>query len=465
MRIVMSPENSQLYQRIQEFALDKNNEPLSFSKRLATENQWSLSYTKRVIEEYKKFTFLAVVAGHAVSPSVSVDKAWHLHLTYTRSYWEEFCPNVLGTPLHHEPSNGKLTEEVKFKGLYEQTLKSYESFLGEIPPSDIWTSVMVPSQQTKFKKIVDIFKKKIIQLVLMTLIVWILLGINWISDSPVYFNSRLFNHENSALAIPLSDYAYYWDFITVNIDAQADGSMIVEEVQKYTFNRPWTNKRHRFILLDKFDDIQDVSVSENGEKLETETSIKNQRFYIQWDHPLNVKDSPESHIFTLRYKVLGGLHKQGISGEDELYWKAIFPNRKYPILKAKVRVKLPEQLEHKMVTLESLGEPTRKKQIDPQTVEFVASNEISPGESIAIQGTFPHKILNLDSPKHKFSEHSSPAESFLLLIIILVFIFTIPAVLMGNKNPKNGGTNTNSNYSSCGGSCGSSCGGGCGGGD
>ena len=63
-------------------------------------------YAYRVIQEYKKFVFLAMVADHIVSPSTNVDRAWHLHLLYTRSYWDEFCGKVLKKPLHHTPSSG-----------------------------------------------------------------------------------------------------------------------------------------------------------------------------------------------------------------------------------------------------------------------------------------------------------------------------------------------------------------------
>ncbi|MFN7895442.1 MAG: hypothetical protein ACK535_03795 [Cyanobacteriota bacterium] len=38
------------------------------------------------------FLFLAVEAGHPVSPSRPVDLAWHQHLLDTRRYWQEFCP-------------------------------------------------------------------------------------------------------------------------------------------------------------------------------------------------------------------------------------------------------------------------------------------------------------------------------------------------------------------------------------
>ncbi|CCQ60341.1 DUF2207 domain-containing protein [Crocosphaera watsonii] len=488
----MSPENSQLYQRIQAFALEQSDEPLSFSKRLAKENQWSLSYANRVIEEYKKFTFLAVVSGHTVSPSKPVDQAWHLHLTYTRSYWQEFCPHILQMSLHHEPSSGALADEVKFNGCYEQTLKSYQTFFREIPPSDIWGTPMEKSQQDNPQNSISLFPKKLVKLILVTILIWFFLGLNMTPVDLMYLNSQRLTNHDSALAIPLSDYPYYWDFVNVNIDAKADGSMIVEEVQKYTFNKPWTNERHRFIRLDKLDDIQNVSVTENGQILENKTSIKDQRFYIQWFHPLNALDGPESHVFTLRYKVFGGLHQQGTSDQDELYWKAIFPKRRSPILKAKITVNLPPELEDKIIDFESLGHSTSKKQIDPQTIEFVALNKISPSEGIAIEGTFPHHILNLEPPTQGFSKDSSNTETSVFediigLCVIVFFFVILPIVFLTQGN----GSSSSSQYSSAryssgrsrgggsscssgggsscssggGSSCGSSCGGGCGGGD
>ncbi|MFN7741158.1 MAG: glycine-rich domain-containing protein [Cyanobacteriota bacterium] len=59
-----------------------------------------------MLGEYRRFLFLAMQAGHPVSPSRPVDLAWHQHLLDTRSYWQEFCPRVLGRPLHHTPSRG-----------------------------------------------------------------------------------------------------------------------------------------------------------------------------------------------------------------------------------------------------------------------------------------------------------------------------------------------------------------------
>jgi len=58
---------------------------LPFEARLARENGWCRAYTQRVIVEYKRFVYLAMTAGHVVTPSEEVDHAWHMHLTYTRS--------------------------------------------------------------------------------------------------------------------------------------------------------------------------------------------------------------------------------------------------------------------------------------------------------------------------------------------------------------------------------------------
>lgn len=136
----MNFQQAELYTRIQEFSLDENDAVYPFSKRLAKENGWSVEYTKRAIEEYKKFAFLSVVAGHTVTPSEQVDQVWHFHLTYTHSYWDEFCSKVLQTQLHHNPTRGGNVEHHKFQDLYIQTLASYEYFFGQIPPQDIWSA-------------------------------------------------------------------------------------------------------------------------------------------------------------------------------------------------------------------------------------------------------------------------------------------------------------------------------------
>ena len=130
-------QETELWQKLQQFDLD-GDAPFSFSRRLARDNAWDSGFAMRVVEEYKKFLFLAVEAGHPVSPSDEVDQAWHLHLCYTRSYWDELCAQVLERPLHHGPTRGGAQEGAKFHDWYARTLDSYRAHFGCEPPSDIW---------------------------------------------------------------------------------------------------------------------------------------------------------------------------------------------------------------------------------------------------------------------------------------------------------------------------------------
>ncbi|ESA32899.1 hypothetical protein N836_23980 [Leptolyngbya sp. Heron Island J] len=143
----MTAEQLELYERLQSFSLDQEDVQLSFSKRLARDNGWSMQYAGRAVDEYKKFVFLAIAAGHPVTPSDQVDQVWHLHLTYTRSYWGDFCSKVLQTPLHHDPTRGGDDENEKFYDWYRKTLESYEQFFEQQPPVDIW-----PAPEERFDR-------------------------------------------------------------------------------------------------------------------------------------------------------------------------------------------------------------------------------------------------------------------------------------------------------------------------
>lgn len=126
----MSDKQADLIARIERFEIDPGAKELTFAKRLSRENRWSRNFSERVIREYLRFCALAVCSGHPVTPSEAVDQAWHLHLTYSRSYWERFCGQVLGQPLHHQPTSGGSVESGKFHNWYSQTLKSYERIFG-----------------------------------------------------------------------------------------------------------------------------------------------------------------------------------------------------------------------------------------------------------------------------------------------------------------------------------------------
>lgn len=143
-------QNDLLWNRLQEFSLDKANVNFPFSKKLAKEENWTEDFTAKAIEEYKKFVYLCCILPNGASPSEIVDKVWHMHLIYTQNYWEEFCPNILQQKLHHHPSNGGQNENEKHKHWFSETLINYEKIFQEIPPHEVW---FTKKDQPKRKKL------------------------------------------------------------------------------------------------------------------------------------------------------------------------------------------------------------------------------------------------------------------------------------------------------------------------
>ena len=127
-----------VWTKLQDFLIDEGTPAITFEQRLAQENGWSVFFARRVVEEYKRFLYLALFGGHPVCPSDEVDQCWHAHMTFTRSYWDRLCKDVLGVPLHHDPSGGGRDEDAKHDDMYAKTKLAYALVFNEQAPSDIW---------------------------------------------------------------------------------------------------------------------------------------------------------------------------------------------------------------------------------------------------------------------------------------------------------------------------------------
>jgi hypothetical protein len=125
-------DHAALWDRIERHVFDGEH-ALNFVNRLARDHRWSLPFSRGAILEYRRFCFLAVTGPTPVTPSEQVDEVWHLHLTYSRDYWEIWCGNVLRKPLHHDPTLGGPAERDKYRSQYAATLSRYEHVFG--PPS------------------------------------------------------------------------------------------------------------------------------------------------------------------------------------------------------------------------------------------------------------------------------------------------------------------------------------------
>jgi hypothetical protein len=134
----MTDAQQALWHKIEAYQLDQPGVHFPFSQRLARENGWTPRFTQRVITEYKRFIFLCCVRDAPSTPSDAVDQAWHLHMTYTKAYWQDLCGQTLGRELHHHPTEGGPAEADKFDHAYIETLKAYRVYFGEDAPVDIW---------------------------------------------------------------------------------------------------------------------------------------------------------------------------------------------------------------------------------------------------------------------------------------------------------------------------------------
>lgn len=142
----MEPSNQELYAKIMSLEIDEENIDFTFSDRLSRENKWKKSYSRRCVDEYKRFIYLSSISNNCLTPSDQVDQVWHLHLTYTKFYWINLCRNILNTELHHGPTKGGEIEIKKYKEQYQDTLNIYKKEFNELPPNDIW-----PGLEKRFK--------------------------------------------------------------------------------------------------------------------------------------------------------------------------------------------------------------------------------------------------------------------------------------------------------------------------
>jgi hypothetical protein len=92
---------------------------------------------KRVIEEYQKFLYLALKAGHQVIPPGVINDLWTAHMEQARNYWEQ-----LGQAIGEKPATPGLDAKgfASMADAWTATLQSYEKFFGAKPPMDIWGS-------------------------------------------------------------------------------------------------------------------------------------------------------------------------------------------------------------------------------------------------------------------------------------------------------------------------------------
>lgn len=128
-------QSRQLWERVLSFDIEEYQLNYGFALRLATEHNWSFSFTAAAIREYRKFMFLAAISEEMIVPGTLIDVVWHQHLLYTDAY-QSFCV-VLGKAIRHIPSRKESGEQAKFRAGWLHTQAMYTSFFGPMPDA-LW---------------------------------------------------------------------------------------------------------------------------------------------------------------------------------------------------------------------------------------------------------------------------------------------------------------------------------------
>ena len=130
--------SKELWYKINNFNFyDQAGGEYTFTVRLAKENYWTINFTKRAMEEYKKFMYLTAITDQIVSPSEIVDVVWHQHLVYTKLY-NDFS-QLVGKQIQHIPSTHNKKDFNRFKQARERTKLLYDKIFGK-QPADIWAT-------------------------------------------------------------------------------------------------------------------------------------------------------------------------------------------------------------------------------------------------------------------------------------------------------------------------------------
>lgn len=132
------PARRILIGRIETVAIGPVDAALDFAARLASENGWTAAFARRVEFEYRRFLALVATGDEPLTPSDAVDQAWHLHLTYTRDYWDGLCRDIVAREIHHEPTSGGPEQREHYRDRYARTLERYRATFDAAPPADIW---------------------------------------------------------------------------------------------------------------------------------------------------------------------------------------------------------------------------------------------------------------------------------------------------------------------------------------
>jgi len=202
-----------------------------------------------------------------------------------------------------------------------------------------------------------------------------------------------------------------WNRVDVAIQVHDDGTFTVEETIQVTFTGDDFTYGYRNIPADYVDAIDEFQVWDEmgsyGEKAKGEARWFDVdkwagQYTVTWHFP------PISNItrtFHLRYRVHGGL--RAYAGGDQLWWKAVFPDRKGPVASSTVTVTAPAAID----VYDAYFVPAEMILLDERTVQFRATKPVPAGASFEVRVQWPHGVIPVTPAPWQAAADAAAAEA------------------------------------------------------
>ena len=223
---------------------------------------------------------------------------------------------------------------------------------------------------------------------------------------------------------------FYWNRLDVDITVLPNSDMRIVETWQATFTSGTFTFAYRDIPMERVTDITDLAVSEGTQKFGYGALAGDYQFLASpSEGKMNLKfffppTSDSTHTYTLSYTVKGGL--RFYPGGDQVWWKAVFADRVFPVNASTVTVNLPEGATADVVA--SYGAPAKYDIVSRQKVVFTAQGPIPGGHELEVRVQFPHGIVKGTAAPWQAIEDVKPNVARLpapcpLLPVLLTFFF------------------------------------------
>lgn len=203
----------------------------------------------------------------------------------------------------------------------------------------------------------------------------------------------------------------YWERFDVDITILSNGDFVVEETQVIVFTSGTFREGYRSIPTDRLSSLSDVSAWEDGQPTRVSVDRDDGAYEIVWDLLEPRRES--RHTYVLQYTVRGGLRYY--DGGDQIWWKAVFPDRSFPVRASTVTVNLPDGAAAQVA--EAYGVEYTHMGVGGQRVIFTAEETVDPGEEFEVRVQFPHGIVSGQPAAWQRMEDSAPVINLILGVI------------------------------------------------